>query len=266
MKGLYQPFQLTLTESGLKCFGLSLQYTPPCKALTGIVHSYLQICAVKPTPYPVLPDGTQAIFVSPDGLMIGGAQTHAHDVQILQPGDYFGIRFYPGTLRHFFQLNLAEITDRFVGSDYIPCADFCGLHHRIYQQREFHHRANLCQQWLLQHYNPWPFAQFDHALYLIYQSLGSIKVSQLASIVGWSSRHLNRTFTMFTGMSTKTFAQIVRVQNASRFLYLAPGSSMKTAHELGYFDQSHLINDYKKYLLNSPSRFAERFLSGFSDC
>jgi len=75
-------------------FGLFLECLPACQTLKGLVHSYLQISTAEPTPYPVIPDGTQAIFLSPQGSKIGGAQSRARDIQILQPGDYFGIRFY----------------------------------------------------------------------------------------------------------------------------------------------------------------------------
>jgi len=79
--------------SGLKCFSLSLACLPPGDVLTGVVHSYLQVRAEKPTPYPILPDGTQSI--SPHGSMIGGSQSKICKLQMLERGDYFGIRFYP---------------------------------------------------------------------------------------------------------------------------------------------------------------------------
>ena len=58
MHELFRTFQPTLTNYGLAKFGLSLEYSMPCDALKGVVHSYLQIRAEKPTPYPVIPDGT----------------------------------------------------------------------------------------------------------------------------------------------------------------------------------------------------------------
>ncbi len=263
MDELYRPFQPILTQTGLKRFGLILKYSLACKTLRGTVHSYLQISTAKPTPYPVIPDGTQAVFIAPHGSKIGGAQSRARDIQILQPGDYFGIRFYPGALRHFFDLNLFEITDQSVDEKYFPCRSFGDLHNNIYQHQDFHERAQVCEQWLLRQYKPRPATQFDHALSLIYQSLGTIKVAQLAAMVGWSSRHLNRLFRLHTGLSTKAFVQIIRFQHACKQLYIAPENSLNAALELGFFDQSHLIKDYKKRLLSSPSLFFDRFKSDF---
>lgn len=259
MTSLYKSFQPTLTDEGLKQFGLSLKSMPACKMLRGIVQSYLQIYTNKPTPYPIMPDGTQAIYISPNGSMIGGALTHANNVQILQAGEYFGIWFYPGALRHFFDLNLSEISNQFVDGHYFPSKEFQQLHDRIYQQKNSHDRAQVCEQWLLQNYKPLPITQFDQALSLIYQSLGNIKINHLAENIGWTSRHLNRLFRNHTGLSTKTFAQTIRIQHVCKKLYLSPDNSLQTAHESGFFDQSHLIKDCKKRLLSSPGTFFNQF-------
>jgi len=261
----YQPFQPLLTKSGLASFGLSLLQSPVSSSLKGIVHSYLQVTTLKATPYPIIPDATQAVFISPYGLNIGGAQTQALDMQLMQPGDYFGIRFYPGALRYFFDLNLSEITDQFVDKQYFPCRNFGSLHHEIYQCHSFFERKQLCEKWLLKHLKAIPENPFDHALTLIYQSSGNIRVKQLAQITGWSSRHLNRLFSLHTGMSSKTFIQTIRLQQACKQLHFSQSNTLNTAMELGYFDQSHLINDYKQRLLLTPSLFLKRFMSDFSN-
>jgi hypothetical protein len=128
MNELFRPFQSTITRSGLANFSLSLECSAPCAALRGIVHSYLQIRAARATPYPVLPDGTQSIFIFPHGTIIGDAQVQTCDIQILDAGEYFDIWFYAGALRHFFNLDLSDITDQFVGNDYLPCRYFSDRH------------------------------------------------------------------------------------------------------------------------------------------
>ena len=237
--------------------------SPVSPCLKGIVHSYLQVTTLKSTPYPMIPDATQSVFISPYGSNIGGAQTQALDLKLMQPGDYFGIRFYPGALRYFFNLNLSEITDQFVDNKFFPCCDFGSLHQGIYQCDGFIERKLLCENWLLKHFNVIPANSFDHALKLIYQSAGNMRVKLLAELVGCSPRHLNRLFSLHTGMSSKSFIQIIRLQQACKQLYTAPSESLNTAMELGYFDQSHLINDYKQRLLLPPSLFSKRFMSDF---
>ena len=263
MNEIYMPFQPTLTEAGLQHFRLGLFEVPACEAFSGIVHSYLQINATLPTPYPIMPDGSQAIFIGPNGVFIGGAQTHLSNVQILQAGEYFGIRFYPGALRYFFDLDMAEITDQFVDGHFLPCRQFAELHTSIYRQQRVTERARVCEDWLLKHFRPQLATSFDLALFLIYQSLGKIRVGQLATMIGWSSRHLNRIFKLHTGLSTKTFTQIIRIQNVCRQLYTEPGNALPIALELGFVDQSHLTKDFNKYLLTSPGLFFNHLMSDF---
>jgi AraC-like DNA-binding protein len=93
--------------------------------------------------------------------------------------------------------------------------------------------------------------------------MGNIKVGQLADKIGWSSRHLNRQFRLHTGLNIKAFAQTIRMQHVCKQLYSSPGTTLNIAHELGFFDQAHLINDFKKRLFINPSSFFNQFMSDF---
>lgn len=264
MSELYNPFQPTLTQSGLSNFGLSLQSSVPCLLLKGIVHSYLQIKADRPSPYPMIPDATHSIFISTNGAMVGGAQMQTCDIQILEAGEYFGIRFHPGGLRHFFNLDISEITGQCVDNNYLQCQNFATLHQKIYAQSSYLERVKLCEDWLLGNYRPQPLTRFDQALSLIYQSYGNIRVNELANNVDWSSRHLNRLFRSHTGMSTKTFSKIIRMQSACKQLYNNPSLPLLEAQfDLGFFDQSHLIKDFRKHLLAKPTTFLNHYMSDF---
>lgn len=261
MGSRYELFQPLLTESGLSRFALSLQQRAASEPLAGIVHSFLQITATRPTLYPMIPDGTQAVFIGPNSVHLRGAQTKTLDLPITEPGKYFGIQFYPGTLRHFFREDLSDITDRFVDGSYWPCRQFAQLQQPIFNQARFAKRAEECEKWLLQRIQPSVTHAFDRALSEVYKSLGGVNVNVLAEKVGLSRRHLNRLFQRYVGLSTKTFSQTVRVQAACRALFNDPSSSLKTAVDLGFFDQAHLLREYKKSLLLSPRSLFTRFRS-----
>jgi len=261
MSNLYEPFQATLTQHGLKQLGLTLKSSKPCELLKEKVYSYLQIKAERPTPYPVMPDGTQAIYISAQGSMITGAQYETRNVQLLEPGEYFGIWFYPGALRYFFDLDLNEISGLLVDNHYFQCDQFSKLHDEIYRYTDFIERAKICESWLLRRYSYNSSTKFDLALQLVYQSSGSEKVSQIAKKVGWSSRHLNRQFMQHVGLGTKSFSQVVRVQSVCKQLYLQPDVPLSRGLEIGYFDQSHLIKEFKQHLISTPGEFLSCFMS-----
>lgn len=264
MTHLYAPFQPLLTDSGLQRFSFKKKQCPVSVGLRGIVHSYLQISTLEPSDYPVIPDGTQALFVSQYGTSISGGITQALDLKLPAAGDYFGVRFYPGALRHLFRVDINEIGNRVVDCDFLPSPFVEWLHEAIYQYSSFSSRAKICDQWLLKQLEQQPIHAFDRALASIYKSCGNIKIAQdLAAYVGVSSRHLNRLFQQHTGLSTKSFAQVVRFQYASRYLFERPENSLKVALKTGYFDQSHLLKDFRGRLKDSPMSFFSRFMSDF---
>lgn len=229
--------------------------------LEGAVYSYLQIKAERKTPYPVMPDGTQAVYISSNGSMIGGTQLEAIDVQLLEPGEYFGIWFYPGALRHFFKINLSEITGKFTDSKYFECSRFSQLHNELYTLKGFSKRADFYEHWLLRRYARNDSPNLERALSLIYQSAGRERVESIASKVGWSSRHLNRQFLQHVGVSIKAFSQIVRAQQVCKQVFVLPLGLKCKSFDPGYYDQPHLINDFNKHFKLPPGELFSRFMS-----
>ena len=240
-----------------------MQTKEPCEALKDVVHSYIQIKAEGQTLYPVMPDGPQAVYISPHGTMIGGALTASRDIPLSQAGEYFGIWFNPGALRHLFSLDLSEISGQFVDEKYFLCRRFQRLHSEIYQHNDFYDRARVCENWVLEKFSRKRTTGFDHALSLIYQSSGSERVVSIANKVGWSSRHLNRQFLEHTGLGTKTFSQVIRAQTLCKQLYLKPANSINMSMDLAYYDQPHLIKAFKKYFKLTPGQFINQYMSDF---
>ncbi|MBV1914012.1 MAG: helix-turn-helix domain-containing protein [Pseudomonadales bacterium] len=261
MSNIYNPFQPTLTSAGLSRFGVSLVEMRPVTPLEPFVHSYLQITTTQPTVYPVMPDGMVAVYMSSSGTMIGGALNRAVNIPLLSAGEYFGIRFYPGVIRNFFDLNLSEISDQMVDAKFFPCKKFNQLHRKVYHHQAFNKRAAECEKWLLSCYRPQPKSRFDQALSKIIRSNGCSKVGELADEISWSSRHLNRQFLQHTGLTTKTFSQIVRLQQASRYICSGSRGIADVPVELGYFDQPHLIKEFNRFYHSSPGQLFERFMS-----
>jgi len=263
MSNVYRPFQPTLTREGLATFELSLEQIIASDRLKGIVYSYLQITTTKPTPYPVIPDGTQAIFISSNGARLGGPHSQMFNMQLLQPGQYFGIRFHPGSIKNFLNINISEFTDQLVDIRDIISSPYHSLPERLFQTFNFYERATICEEWLLRLIKPKLSGKFNDALSKIYHSKGNGRVSALATDVGCSSRHLNRLFQVYTGFNIKSFMQIIRLQYACQLLFQQKNTPSDLALSLGYFDQSHLLNDFKKHFLINPSEFFERFRSDF---
>ena len=96
-------------------------------------------------------------------------------------------------------------------------------------------------------------------------SAGTVRIADLASQTGWSSRYLTGRFRTETGLTPKAAARVIRFSRA-RSLLLAnvarggqPGLA-DLAVACGYYDQAHLAREFRALAGCSPSQWiAEEF-------
>jgi AraC-like DNA-binding protein len=84
-------------------------------------------------------------------------------------------------------------------------------------------------------------------------------VRSLAATLGRSTRWVQRTFRDTVGLSPKMLVRINRVQRAIRVAISRPARSWSAiAADVGYFDQAHLVRDFRQIVGCTPSDFAAR--------
>ncbi len=109
------------------------------------------------------------------------------------------------------------------------------------------------------------YDRIRHAVNRINQAKGIIEINDLASETFLSRKQFERTFAEFIGTSPKQFLNIVRFQNAifekSKNAEL---SLTEVAHKCGYFDQAHMIKDFKTLSGITPKNYLEKG-EAFSD-
>lgn len=104
-----------------------------------------------------------------------------------------------------------------------------------------------------------PVPTITRALGRLRATAGAIPVSALAEEVGCSRRYLAAGFREHVGVSPKLLARILRFQRALRLLE-RPLSWSEIALACGYYDQAHLIRDFKQFAGSTPGEFAQRLL------
>jgi AraC-like DNA-binding protein len=95
----------------------------------------------------------------------------------------------------------------------------------------------------------WAFARLQ-------RTRGRVAVSKLAEELGWSRRRLIARFHEEIGLPPKAVARLLRFEHA-RELGARPDrpSWAEIAFECGYYDQSHLINDFRAVTGRTPVTF-----------
>ena len=97
-------------------------------------------------------------------------------------------------------------------------------------------------------------ADVMNALYLTIASNGNIKISDLAAYTALSPRTLQRKFAVQTGMSPKVLCDLIRYQLLWQETAMGNSISILDAVEkYGYYDQSHLLCDFRKRHLMTPA-------------
>lgn len=87
---------------------------------------------------------------------------------------------------------------------------------------------------------------------------GSIGIAELARQEGVGLRHFERKFIEQVGVAPKVYARVARFQTALDMKVAAPHLTwLEISHSLGYFDQMHMIHDFKSLGGNSPNRVLE---------
>jgi AraC-like DNA-binding protein len=190
----------------------------------------------------VLPDGCADLvfdLTSGDGMAVGTMTKPL----VLQPeprSEFFGVRFRPGRAAAFLRIPLAEITDASV-----PIAELW---------RDFGHGRvpdlDTLERELIRRLRPDRDARVDAAVGRIIAGAG--RVDEIARELGISRQHLARQFQHHVGVSPKTFARVMRFR---RLLASRDRDWAGAAARHGYYDQSHLIADFRELAGTTPNAF-----------
>lgn len=84
-----------------------------------------------------------------------------------------------------------------------------------------------------------------------------VRVESVAERLGVTARHLRRAFTESVGIGPKEFARTVRLQRAVRGAATSKDWA-RIAADAGYYDQAHLIADFRQLVGLTPGAFLKR--------
>jgi len=83
-----------------------------------------------------------------------------------------------------------------------------------------------------------------------------INISHLSETACLSSKQFGRIFTDYVGTTPKEFIRIIRMQRALLMLQQDPTTPfVQVAYECGFFDQSHMIKEFKLFSGYTPAEY-----------
>lgn len=148
----------------------------------------------------------------------------------------------------------------------VALEDACGptaleLQERLYEAPSWDARFSMLDEFIASHISvarACP-AVVVEALRRIDECGGNIDVRGLSSELGCTRKHLHARFQENVGIAPKLFARIVRFDRAVKRIEGGLGNQLASiAQECGYYDQSHLIRDFRTFSGGPPREFLRR--------
>lgn len=170
-----------------------------------------------------------------------------------------GIRFHPGGTLPFFRLPMHEMTNSTVELGVINNNLARGLFERAGQELSLLQKVRAVETCL----NEWARNSRQDSWILdlaanIVNEAGQVSVDTLASNAGVSARQLERRFLQEVGVAPKLLCRILRFQRIFRSIDENDGRWATVAADCGYYDQAHLIRDFKQFTGETPSLFIDQ--------
>ena len=87
---------------------------------------------------------------------------------------------------------------------------------------------------------------------------GNITVKQLAQETGYSACYIRKIFKQDNGISPKQFEKNVRFRYLLQIIAETDGDYAAAAARCGYYDEAHMIRDFKSYTGTTPEKYNKR--------
>lgn len=165
-----------------------------------------------------------------------------------------GIQFRPHGVTRLFQLPIFELTDSAIALEDLPGRLFPQLE-KLRDLRSLEQAAAALDSTLHAiaaqvHSGDDPIS---YAVNAIEHTRGLISIERMAERVGWSTRHLQRRFKSAVGISPKLFSRMQRFQRVFSAMENAALDWVDAAVYCGYYDQAHLIRDFRDFTGTTPT-------------
>lgn len=194
-----------------------------------------------------------------------GGQTYS-PVYMDKPGNFriIVVLFQANGAYHLFRIPQSDYLGQFVTVQNLLGKKTDNVQQRIYENRNNNHEIirelNIFLLRFLKN-NEIRKTYLDDVISQIIEKNGNVKVEELCADLNINPRTLRRYFKEQVGVTPKEFTWFFRLNKLHKYLmYYKNISIHDLVYQLGYFDQSHLINDFKKYAHYAPGLLSNNII------
>lgn len=211
--------------------------------------------------FKVLPDNcTDIIFdFKQNKGFLSGAMTKYQLRELATESDLIGIRFKTEKFSSLSKIPLNETKNLRVELVQIFQAKNLDSLNQLYKLETTTNKVNFLENFIETSFKQ-SFQRQDKMVLSLANKIrsfqGVVNVGELAKSHHISLRQLERRFKSYVGLTIKEFSNIVRFNNAKKIIATFNNSSLlEIAFDTGFFDHSHMTNEFKRISGENPSSF-----------
>lgn len=261
IRTLYSPIQPTVRQSADNV--IYTEFLPDIK-LQPYIYCYWQLKTAQQLAeqfnYRVVADGCIDIYfelTNPNENYVMGFCKKFTEFPLDNTFNYVGVRFLPTMFPQIFKINAMELSNRYEHlQSVVPhLSNFITNNFNAFQSKE--EIISLLNTFFINHIAKTTFdtdSRLYGAMEIILKNYGMLDIEKDID-TGISTRQLRRLFEFYIGDTAKTFSKVVRFQN---ILKAKPSNQSlrqnKLFFDVGYYDQSHFIKEFKNFYGVTPSK------------
>lgn len=245
-------------------------YYKKCMHDLGISHFYEFVCDNQMSSETVVvPDGAVDVIFhcdkeAPEAVMYGSV-SRASKEYFTVGKRYFGARFLPGCVSHFWEVSAGDLLIEPVSFTEINGLRQCA--YRIAEAKDFDERIGIFLAEIMPSVGTNLISAdaslTSRILREIHESHGTIRQADLERDLFYSSRHLNRVFLENTGFTIKHYSRYIRFQTMLQLLRESQGIRIfEASEESGYYDQNHMQKEFREFARTTPGKFSTLLQQG----
>lgn len=192
--------------------------------------------------------------------LLSGQQSGYYDLLVTGNLSMFSITFEPYGVNMFFEIPSNEFSNLNVPLKYFVKDSVDELEYKLQETGTFKGRIEVVECFLLKQLRKsckeYQTRRVAESISLINDSKGLISIEMLASSACLSRKQYERTFLTHIGCPPGQFLRAFRFQYCLYTKYNRKNISLtELAYNSGYYDQAHMINDFRKLSGKTPTRY-----------
>lgn len=193
------------------------------------------------------------------GAVISGAYSRSFICNALQHEAIMGVHFKVGGAFPFLNTEASELTNAHANLDELWGRPGVELRERLCSAATFQQRVRIMESALRSrlHCHTKDQLPVKSALKMFAMGRSGAMVRDISRELGFSPRRFIEMFSCNVGLTPKVFGRILRFQKARVLAEkLKAPDWAELALACGYFDQSHLIKDFKEFSGSTPNMYS----------